>query len=606
MVQLFKKISSLLTSKDKRQLLFLTFVIFIVALVEVCGIASIMPFMAVVANPEVIESNRYIALVYHRLGFSSTNQFLVFLGIVVFFIILMSNALKALCLWLELRFIHFRLYEISRRLLFSYLSRPYVYFLNQNTSILGKNILQEVSLFTHNILRPCTQILSRLVVVFFILALLVVVDPLLAVVIASTLGGSYILLYYLVQRKLARLGEERFEANSLRSKAAAEAFGGVKDLKVLGRERLFLDQFSRHAYRMEGNLVKNGLISQLPSYIMEVLAFGGILIIVLYFLMIRQDIAQTLPVMALYAFAGYRLMPALQGIFSSVTLLRFNLPVLDTLYRDLAGIAGIPAAWQTSTAAPLAFRSRIDLDDITFTYPGADAPVVQGLTLSIEKNTSVGFMGPTGSGKTTTIDILLGLLPPQHGSLRIDGVALTPDTLQAWQKNIGYVPQAIFLSDDSMAANIAFGVPPQEIDLAAVERAARIANLHDFVMRDLPDGYATPIGEKGVRLSGGQRQRIGIARALYHDPEVLIMDEATSALDGVTEEAVIQAIRRLSGKKTIITIAHRLSTLKDCDLIYLMEKGKVVRQEPYEALGGFSENLRAVAAASPVRRPKEV
>jgi ATP-binding cassette, subfamily B, bacterial PglK len=599
-----KKILALLTKKDRRQLLGLTITIIVVAIVEVCGIASIMPFMAVVANPEVIESNRYINLVYESLGFSDVNRFLVFLGLIVFAVILLSNALKALVLYLELRFIHFRLYHVSRRLLYSYLTRPYTYFLNQNTSVLGKNILQEVSQFTHHVLRPCTQILSRIVVVLFVLVLLLLVDPLLAVVIASILGGSYLLLYCSVQRKLAKLGEERFEANSQRSKAAGEAFGGVKDLKILGRERFFLDEFSRHAHKMEGNLVKNGLISQLPSYIMEVLAFGGILIIVLYFLMVRQDIAQTLPVMALYAFAGYRLMPALQGIFSAVTLLRFNLPVLNTLHSDLEGVIHVPDDWQTKKISTMPFQSTIQLQSVSFKYPGAEAFVIEDLNLTIEKNMSVGFMGATGSGKTTTIDILLGLLTPQKGMLLIDGSLVTSSTLMRWQKNIGYVPQSIFLCDDSMTGNIAFGVPPEEVDMDAVERAAKIANLHEFVMNELPEGYATNVGEKGVRLSGGQRQRIGIARALYHDPEVLIMDEATSALDGVTEEAVIQAIKNLNGMKTIITIAHRLTTLKDCDVIYVMERGRIVEQGTFSSLSGSSPHFRAMAKVSPIGHPR--
>lgn len=596
MFKILKKIISVLTKQERRQLLWLSSVAILVALVEVAGVASIMPFMAVVSSPEVVKTNRYFYWAYQVLGFSSVNSFLVFLGFLVFFIILLSNIIKALVLRFELNFVHFRLYSISRRLLFSYLSQPYVFFLKQNTAVLGKNILQEVSQFAHNVLRPCTQILVRLVVVLFVFCLLLVVDPVLAVLIASILGGAYILLYSLVQRKQAHLGEERFEANAQRSKAASEAFGGVKDLKILRRERFFFDQFSHHAFKVESSAATSMLISQLPSYMMEVLSFGGIMIIVLYFLMIRQDLGQTLPVIALYAFASYRLMPALQGIFSAMTILRFNLVVVDAIHRDLSGITAVPDDWQEEKVSALPFGDKIQLASVIFTYPGAEAPVIKDLNLTIKKNFSVGFVGATGSGKTTTVDILLGLLTPQKGCLMVDGDPVTPGKLIQWQRNLGYVPQSIFFSDDSIAANIAFGVPAEEIDMAAVERAARIANLHEFVINELPEGYGTLLGERGVRLSGGQRQRIGIARALYHDPAVLIMDEATSALDGVTEEVVIQAIRNLVGEKTIITIAHRLTTLKDCDLIYVMDKGQVIEQGTYAELSGFSAIFRAMAS----------
>ncbi len=603
MLGVVRKIHSILDRQERREFLLLVFVVLSVGIIEVAGIASIMPFMAVVANPEVVETNAYLNYAYETLGFDSTRSFLVFLGLVVFSVILISNILKATVLFLELRFVHLRLYSVSRRLLFSYLNKPYTFYLNNNTSVLGKNILQEVSKFSHEVLRPCTQILTRIVIILFILILLLIVDPVLAVTIASILGGAYLLLYYIIQRNVMRLGRERFEANEQRSKAAAEVFGGVKDLKILNRERFYFDSFSHQAKKCESKMVYGGIIGQLPSYVMEVLAFGGILIIVLYFLMVRQDFGQALPVVALYAFAGYRMMPALQGTFSAVTLLRFNLPVLDKLAEDLGGITEVPSDWQMEKVAPLPFHEKIELSSVTFTYPGSESPTIRDLNLTIRKNTSIGLAGATGSGKTTVVDIILGLLAPEQGTLAVDGKSVTAGKMLRWQRNLGYVPQSIFLCDDSLAANIAFGVDPSRIDTAAVERAARIANLHDFVMNELPDGYATQVGERGVRLSGGQRQRIGIARALYHDPEVLIMDEATSALDTITEEAVIQAIRNLAGKKTIITIAHRLTTLRDCDLVFIMENGEVIETGTYAELSRSSTRFRALAKAAESDRP---
>ena len=595
MIEFIKKIYSVFDAKEKKQFFLLVVAMILVAMIEVAGIASIMPFMAVVTNPEVVQTNRFLFWVYDFLGFSSTTNFLIFLGVVVFVFILLSNVFKVLSLFLQLRFTHYRVYKLSQRLLFKYLNQPYIFFLNLNTAVLGRNILSEVNQFVNGAVLPCIHILSKAVLILFIAGLLFVVDPVLAFTIFAVLGGAYALIYVIVQRRLGRLGEERYVANAHRYQAASEAFGGIKELKVLNREKYFFDHFSRYALKMETNKIKSGLIRTIPIHIMEVLSFGGIVIIVIYFLLLRESVGHVLPVLALYAFAGYRLMPAMQHIFGAVSQLRFNTAVVDGICNDLSGFTNLSLKWQNGDAEPLPFREKITLSSVGFAYPGTDAPVIENLNLEIHKNQSIGFVGATGAGKTTLVDLLLGLIVPQQGFIAIDDKRITPEKINAWQQSLGYVPQSIFLSDDSLANNIALGVPVKDIDMEAVERAARIANLHDFAVNELPSGYATIIGERGVRLSGGQRQRIGIARALYHDPDVLIMDEATSALDGVTEDAVIQAIRNLAGKKTIITIAHRVTTLKDCDIIYIMERGKIVDQGAYLDLSASSRKFRSMA-----------
>ncbi|MBJ6749822.1 ABC transporter ATP-binding protein [Geomonas sp. Red421] len=589
------KILSLLTKHDRTLLCWLILSMAVVSLIDVAGVASIMPFMAVVGNPEVINSNDKLFKLYKFTGAKTTNDFLLILGGLVFVVIIFSNSVKALVLKYQLKFVHFRLYSVSRRLLYSYLLQPYTFYMNQNAAILCKNILQEVSLFCHHVLMPLTQILSRLFVVVFIVGFLFFIDPILAVIITTTLGGSYLAIYLLFQSRLAKLGSERFAANVIRSKVVTEVFGAIKELKVLNRERAFFDVFSANAYKIENNMATSNLVSNLPSYIMECLTFGGILIIVLYFLLVKQSLGNTLAVIALYAFSGYRLMPALQGVFSAVTLLRFNVAVVDSLQESLCGVADVPCEWNTSEVNALPFERKIQLSSVFFTYPSAECPTIQDLSLTIEKNQSIGLMGPTGAGKSTLVDLILGLLPPEKGLFTVDDIAVTPGNRLMWQRNIGFVSQSVFLSDDSLAANIALGVPREDIDYRAVEIAARTANLHDFVISDLPEGYETVIGERGIRLSGGQRQRIGIARALYHDPPVLVMDEATSALDGITEEAVIQAIRNLAGRKTIITIAHRLTTLRDCDVIFVIDKGRIVESGTYEELRAGSAIFNAMA-----------
>jgi ATP-binding cassette, subfamily B, bacterial PglK len=595
MSETIRNIFSLLIGRERRQLVWLSLAIVVMGLVEVAGIASLMPFMAVVGNPEVVEKNQWLSWIYTAGSFSSTNRFLVFLGFLALFVIVASNACKAATTYFELRFINGTAYSLSRRMFFRYLTQPYAFFLNQNTQELGKNLLYEVFQFVNSVLRPLIDMFSKLAVVLFIVALLLLVDPVLALLIVTVLGGAYAFLYLVVQRRLARLGQERFDSNACKYKITSEALVGIKELKILGREPAFFEKFSFYARQAAENTTSHQAISQVPRFLLESLAFGGILLIVLYFLMVKGDVGQTLPVLALYAFAGYRLMPALQTIFASATSIRFNLSVVDALRQDLAGVTAMPASWVQAPVAPLPFAREIRLEGISFTYPGGTEPVIRDLHLAIRKNAKVGFVGATGSGKTTTVDIILGLLTPQEGFLSIDGSRLAPEDLPRWQRKIGYVPQSIFLCDDSVAGNIAFGALPEEIDMAAVQQAARIANLHDFVVKELPQGYATDIGERGMRLSGGQRQRIGIARALYHDPEVLIMDEATSALDGVTEDEVIQAIQNLAGQKTIITIAHRLTTLCDCDVIYIMDKGRVIEQGSHAELTHSSTRFRAMA-----------
>jgi ABC-type multidrug transport system fused ATPase/permease subunit len=309
---------------------------------------------------------------------------------------------------------------------------------------------------------------------------------------------------------------------------------------------------------------------------------------------------------SLYALAGYRLLPALQLVYRELTILKFTVPALNRLYEDISeqrtefqNESEPDESSQALVERLPTPRQSIRLENITYTYPNAKTPTLSQLNISIAAQTTVGFVGKSGSGKTTAVDIILGLLKPEAGQLRVDGVAITAENYGAWQKILGYVPQHIFLSDESIAANIAFGVPRRRIDLQAVERAARIANLHDFIVSELPNGYHTLVGERGLRLSGGQRQRIGIARALYHEPKVIIMDEATSALDNMTELAVMDAVHNLDRSTTVILIAHRLTTVRDCDHIYLLDHGKVIGEGSYDELSTTHSRFRALAGENP-------
>jgi ABC-type multidrug transport system fused ATPase/permease subunit len=407
------------------------------------------------------------------------------------------------------------------------------------------------------------------------------------------LGLAYASIFAVMNGWLKLLGQARIDANKERFTAVSEAFGAAKEVKVGGLENAYIQRFAKPAEIYAKGQATAQVIAQLPRFALEAIAFGGMLLVILYLMAKSGSFASALPIIALYAFAGYRLMPALQQIYGSFTQLRFAGPAIDALHHDLMSLQSADA--QQDEFSPLPLTQAITLNQVSYRYPNAPQPALKNIDLTIPAFRSVGFVGATGSGKTTTVDVILGLLEPQEGSLNIDDQPITATNRRQWQRTLGYVPQHIYLADDSVAANIAFIVNSNEIDQEAVERAAKIANLHEFVVNDLPQGYATAVGERGVRLSGGQRQRIGIARALYHNPRVLILDEATSALDNLTEKAVMKELNNLDHDITIILIAHRLSTVRQCDQIYLLEHGAIKAKGTFDELTESNKNFRSMA-----------
>jgi ATP-binding cassette, subfamily B, bacterial PglK len=579
-----KKLFALLSPRDRLYLGLLFIAILGAAVLELASVAAVLPFLTVAANPAVIAADARFAWAFEWSGASSPEAFLVALGIGAFLVLLISNAWMATTTWAQARFAHGFAHTLGLRLIEHYSAQPYVNLLTRNTADLGKNILTEAWEVMNTVILPCLQVLTRSFIVLAICGLLVAVDPLLAGLVSLVLGGAYALIFLIMQRRLRVIGNKRLISNSARFKAVNELFGGIKDLKLLGRQQMFIRAFREASARNARLRASAAIMAQMPRYLLETIAFGGILLIAVYMLLRGGDLPAVIPALGLYAFAGYRLMPSLQQVFHGLTQLRFGAAALDNLCHEMAGVT--PSSEKEESRPPrqrafhppprLPFNHDLVLDRVTFTYPGALRPSLRDVTLTIEANTTVGFIGKTGSGKTTLIDIILGLLQPDVGEIRIDGERLTEDTCRAWQANIGYVPQQIYLADDTVAKNIAFGVPDTEIDMTAVARAAALANIDSFIRDEMPKGYQTLVGERGIRLSGGQRQRIGIARALYHNPPMLVFDEATSALDNETEASVMEAVHMLTGCKTILMIAHRTSTLADCDLIVELSDGAVV------------------------------
>jgi ATP-binding cassette, subfamily B, bacterial PglK len=581
---MIKKIISLLSTRERKRLYLLLSVMIISAVIEVAGIASIMPFLSLITNPDMLQDNKYLEWIYNALNFDSVNRFLIFTGIIVLIILIISNLLVFLTQWGLARFSWMRNYTIAKRLLLKYIYQPYKFFLNQNTSVLGKNILSEIQIVIKGLIVPLLEILARGVVALFIFAMLVAVEPLLAISLIIVLGGAYILTYRLIKKRLNIRGNLRYQANTARFKAVNEAFSDIKLLKLRRFENFFVKRFSKPAEELSRLNAATQIIGHIPRYITEIIAFGGIIIVVLYLLARGRGFEEFLPLIGLYAFSTYRLLPAIQSIFAGAANIRFNSQALDSLYADMNSFDSIDYDKYRKKVRPLSFKKELKLENITFKYDEADKPIIENLSIIIKANTSVAFVGPTGAGKTTIANIILGLLEPESGNMIIDSRLIDNNNIQSWQQNLGYIPQDIYLQDDTVTHNITFGIPDEKIDMDAVIRAAKIANIHEFVMEQLPNKYNTIVGEKAIRLSGGQRQRIGIARALYHNPEVLILDEATSALDGATEKEVFKAIENLAKTKTLIMIAHRLTTIQNCDIIYVMENGKVVGSGTYEEL----------------------
>jgi ABC-type multidrug transport system fused ATPase/permease subunit len=589
MKNIIKKTLNLLTRKEQRQLYLLFGAMTGSALFEVMGIVFIVPFLSLITNTDLIYSNRYLNWFYVNLNFQNTNSFLIFVGFFLLIILVISNLLIILSRWGLFHFSWMRNYTLSRRLLAKYLSQPYIFYLNKNTSELGKNVLAEVQQVIMWVFIPLLKMLSRGIVILFTLVVLIVFEPLLALSAIVILGGVYALFYRIVRNKLRNIGKRRLSTNTERFKTVNECFGDIKQLKLLGCEDVFLMRYSNPSLKFSKYNTMNQVIGEVPRYIIEVVAFGSIIIIILFLLITARQFNDILPLVGLFVLSAYKIMPSLQEIFRSITQIRFTQPTLNALYRDMGhseNIKNKPTNNKKKTRS-INFSNNLELENITFYYPGDSSPVIENLNLKIDINTSVAFIGETGVGKTTIADIILGLLRPDEGRLIVDGVEITDDNISGWQKNLGYIPQEIFLQDDTIKRNIAFGVADENINIKNVEYAAKIANIDDFIVNKLPDKYETYIGDRGVRLSGGQRQRIGIARALYHNPEVLVLDEATSALDSSTEKAVFNAINNIAKTKTLIIIAHRLTTVINCDLIYLLDKGSIVEK------GNFSDLMKS-------------
>ncbi len=594
-MKIIKKFLYLLSYQERKRAYLLMVMILIMALLDMLGVASIMPFIAVLSNPELIETNVILNKMFKvsgRFGIETNQQFLFLLGIFVFLFLVISLSFRALTHYAQVRFLSLREYSLGKRLVEGYLHQPYSWFLNRHSAEIGKTILSEAGKIVGKGLAPLISLISQGAVTIAIISLLLLVDPKLTMIVGLTLGIAYGLIYKFSRSYITQIGKESLKVNEWRFTALSEAFNATKEIKLGGLEEIYIKRFSEPSKILANYKTSVSIVGQIPRFALEAVTFGGMILVSLYLMSQSGTFTKAAPILGLYAFAGYRLLPSLQHIYNDIILIRFTIPALDSVYDDLKSLQPYNSSENQKS---LILDENITLKNLCYNYPKASKTALNNINFSIQARSTVGLVGATGSGKTTTVDIILGLLEPQKGTLEVDGKKIDKNNLRSWQQTIGYVPQQIFLSDDTIAANIAFGTDPKDVNQEAVEYASKIANLHEFVTNELPLQYKTKIGENGIRLSGGQRQRIGIARALYYDPQILILDEATSALDNLTERAVMEAVHKLKKNITIILIAHRLSTVKNCDNIFLLEKGELKKQGTFEELIQNSDLFRATA-----------
>lgn len=575
-----KKIFFLFDREDHIKVFSLIILTIIMSILETMSVVFVMPFIALASNPEIIQTNDFLSNIYFSYNFNSSDEFLIATGFFLVFFLILSLLFRAAITFAQSRFVMMQEYVLGRKLINVYLNNPYEWFLTKSSSDLGKNIIQDVKLIITGATQQFFYLIGYGFTALALISLLLIFKPFITLAIFTVITLVYGSIYLSVKNYLAKTSKERHNAVGMRFKAVKEAFGSIKDLKVNFLEEAYISKFNAPSLIYAKTESFASSIQQLPRYALEGVAFGGIISMIIFLIIDTGNFSESMPIIALFAFAGYRIMPAMQGAYSSFTQLIITLPQLDAVYKDLTEHRKLK---ERNIKSGLNFKDSIRLENISYKYPNADRNAINSINLRINYGEHIGFVGPTGSGKTTTVDIILGLLKQNSGNFFVDSNDMNIDeNINSWQSGIGYVPQHIFLIDDSIASNIAFGVKEDKQDFDKIKSVAKIANIHDFIMNDLKDGYNTLVGDKGSILSGGQKQRIGIARALYHSPKVLILDEATSALDNITEQKVMTAIKKMSRESTVIMIAHRLSTIKDCDNIILFNNGVI------EASGTFS------------------
>lgn len=601
MFLLLRELFGIFTRGQLKRLLLLQLLMILMAFAEIGGVTAIGVFMAVVADPDILNRTNLVGTLYKMSGVTDPDEFIYLVGVIAVVVLVSTALLSMLTIWRAALFAARIGQEMADRLFRYYMHQSWLFHSWGSSAELTKRIASDAYIVSSQVVYPLMQINTKLILAFFMIGGLLLLNPLVILMALAIFGSGYFLLYRLVRFRLAKNGKLISEIAMQRYKLMSEGFGGIKDVLLLGRQKTFVNRFETNGDTLSKSLSTNNALAMAPKHFMDMVAFSSVILLFLYLTKSHQgDLATVLPMLALYALAGFKVLPAIQQIYHAVATIKGSTAAFDAIKEDLKASRQIddhPEGQSKPAEQPdVVLKQCIALEDVTFTYPGKNQPALRSLSVEIPANHSIAFVGASGSGKSTLVDLVIGLLVPDEGKIMIDGKPLTSHNVRAWQNSIGLVSQSIYLSDASIRENVAYGIPAEQIDTDRVIEVLKLAHL-DELIAELPNGIETRVGERGVQLSGGQRQRIGIARSLYHNPEILVFDEATSSLDGITEKSIMEAISEFAGKKTIILIAHRFTTIQQCDLIYYMEKGRVIDQGTYEELMTRNKQFKAMSSS---------
>lgn len=573
-MNILKKLNYIFTKPQKIKFIILFFVMFIGAVFELLGVSLILPFIQIIMDSSIIESNSIMLFVYNIFDLSSVNEFLLLISILLIILYIVKNIYLLLMYYAQYTFTFNNQMRMSVKLMDCYLKKPYDFHLKKNSSEIIRSVTTDVDNLFKLVLN-CIQLLSEILMCFLIGIFLFITNAAITIVVIILLTLSMIIFLGLMGRKIKKFGDGNQVYYSEMIKWINESLGGIKEIKILNREQFFIDSYMKSNNKYIDCGKKNSLLNQMPKFCIETVCIVGVLSLISVMIYKGDNISTLIPQLAVFAMAAFKLLPSVNRMNTYINLIIFYKPSIDSIYKDLKETESLNDIKPTNfeNNSNINIKNSIKLNNITFKYPDSNEYILKDININIPVNKSIAFIGPSGSGKTTIVDIILGLLNPEKGEILADSFNIHND-LNKWSKIIGYIPQNIYLSDDSIRNNIAFGIEDTKINDKLIWTALEQAQLKEFV-EQLDNDLETHVGERGIRLSGGQRQRIGIARALYHNPQILILDEATSALDNETEKAVMEAINSLQGKKTLIIIAHRLNTIKNCDIIYEVKNGSV-------------------------------
>lgn len=577
MLRIINKFRVILSKQQKLRIAVIIMMMMVGAFLETLGVGLILPLVSVITTPDIIESNEIIKSMCELFGLHSRRTFMILMIVILIFVYIFKNVFLFLEYYIQSRFIYNNRFAVQREMLEKYLRKPYEYFLYAESGVIMRTINEDITL-TFSLLSSLFGFFTEAVVCVALMATIIITDPYMAFLSGGVLGIALLAIEKIVRPAFKRAGLKKQKSSAEAFKWLLQSINGIKEIKVAEKEDYFLKQFFKYGKRKIDSEKVNTVLASVPRLAIEAVSMSAILGVLAILLYSGREMESMLPQLTAFAFAAVRLMPSVNRMSTALNSVAYQEPALDKVIQIL-NEEGEPASLQKKEKKhifSITLKNKIELRDITYCYPNTETAVITHASMEIPVGKSVGIVGASGSGKTTTVDIILGLLAPQTGKVLADGEDVSKD-YHSWLSHISYIPQMIFMLDDTIRANVAFGDLEGEISEAQVWKALEEAQLADFV-RELPEGLDTRIGERGVRLSGGQRQRIGIARALYTDPELLIFDEATSALDNETEAAVMESVNSLHGKKTLLIIAHRLGTIEGCDMVYRVENGKIMRE----------------------------